>query len=439
MITYPLNNIDYTAEDAELFHCTRNSGIWAKDSFSISVTGADNNVTIGKGIAWINNEEFSGKVSALKSAKIIDLGIADGVYPRIDVIAIQYSANNNATDVVIKKGTPAMNPVRPAIVRSGAVYELYLASIYRPAGATAITASNITDLRMDKTVCGLMADSVTSIDTSAINAQVKALIASLEAEIESVKDTSGLMFESEWVDNGAIPISKGGTGSTSASEARTKLGLDGKLFTQYAINSINIDNTGGNWTVDISETGHGAIPMQWVNVTQTTGAHFIVQTAIKCDISQSASGRDQRMWIRDKYASGVWSNWKEVLTENRGVQMVKLWQNARPTSEFAAQSISVANLGSYDLFLVEYYYNTGLGSIYTSIIAKDIEGSMQMFTNMAAAYKLLFCGRDVTFNTSTNKIVFEDARNKAVDSAGAGTINNTRIIPIRIYGIKGVQ
>lgn len=224
MITYPLNNIDYTAEDAELFHCTRTSGIWAEDSFPISVTGADNNITIGKGIAWINNEEFSGKVTALKSAEVLDLGIADSTYPKIDIIAIQFNANNNETDVIVKKGTPATNPVRPAIVRTGVIYELYLASIYRPAGATAVTASNITDLRMDKTVCGLMADSVTSIDTSAIDAQVKALIANLESEIESVKDTSGLMFESEWVNNGIIPVPKGGTGAKNPSEALKNLG-----------------------------------------------------------------------------------------------------------------------------------------------------------------------------------------------------------------------
>ena len=219
MITYPLNNIDYTAEDAELFHCTRTSGIWAKDSFPISVTGADNNVTIGTGIAWINNKKFSGKVAALKSAKVLNLGIADSTYPRIDVIAIQYSANNNATDVVIKKGTPATNPVLPTIVRSDAVYELYLASVYRPSGATTITAPDITDLRRDKTVCGLMADSVTSIDTSAINSQVKALIQKLAEEIEGVKDTSGLMFENDWVDSsGKIPASKLSVGGIRSGE-----------------------------------------------------------------------------------------------------------------------------------------------------------------------------------------------------------------------------
>ena len=197
MITYPLNNIDYTAEDAELFHCTRTSGVWAEDSFPISITGADNNVSIGTGLAWINNEEFSGKVAALKTAKVLNLGISDGVYPRIDVIAIQFNANNNATDIIVKKGIPATNPVRPAIVRTGAIYELYLASVYRPAGATVITAGNITDLRMDSSVCGLMADSVTKVDMATIEAQIKELITSLENEIDAIKDMTGFVFKSD--------------------------------------------------------------------------------------------------------------------------------------------------------------------------------------------------------------------------------------------------
>lgn len=212
MITYPLNNIDYSAEDAELFHCTRTSGIWAKDSFSISVTGADNNATIGTGIAWINNEKFSGKVTALKTAKVLDLGIADGAYPRIDVIAIQYNANNNGTDIIVKKGTPATNPIRPAIVRTGAIYELYLASVYRPAGSTAVVASNITDLRMDETVCGLMADSITKVDMESINLQFKEIVARLEEEIQNISVGE------------LVPIIKGGTGAKNPSEALKNLG-----------------------------------------------------------------------------------------------------------------------------------------------------------------------------------------------------------------------
>lgn len=328
MITYPLNNIDYTAEDAELFHCTRTSGIWAEDSFSISVTGADNNVTIGTGIAWINNEEFSGKVTALKTAKVLDMGIADGVYPRIDVIAIQYSANNNATDVVIKKGTPATNPVRPAIVRSGAVYELYLASVYRPAGATVITASNITDLRMDETVCGLMADSVTKVDMTAIEAQVRNLINNLQNEIDSVRDLSGIMFESEWVEGDVIPVSKGGTGAKTAEKALANLG---------------------------------------------------------------------------------------------GISIVKLWQNASPTSTFTQQNLDV-DISDYDyIMMICNYSNNYSKRLMPPALCPVIVG---------------YQGACVTLD---NQRTIEIISTSSINISGTGSGSQSDLVPCYIFGIRGVD
>lgn len=300
-ITYPLNNIDYTAEDAELFHCTRTSGIWAEDSFPIFVTGADNNVTVGTGIAWINNEEFSGKVAALKSAEVLDLGIADGTYPRIDVIAIQFNANNNATDVIIKKGTPATNPVRPSIVRTGAIYELYLASVYRPTGATAITASNITDLRMDETVCGLMADSVTKVDMTAIEAQVRNLINNLQNEIDSVRNLSGIMFESEWVEGDVIPVSKSGTGAKTAEEALANLGgISKKLLWQnasptseFAAQTISIDLSDYDgilfltlWQKSLS----GGFNSQYVPVGESSTLHVPYYFNVSRSVSVTPTG-----------------------------------------------------------------------------------------------------------------------------------------------------
>ena len=296
MITYPLNNIDYTAEDAELFHCTRTSGIWAEGSFSISVTGADNNVTVGTGIAWINNEAFSGKVTALKSAEVLDLGIADSTYPRIDVIAIQFNANNNETDVIVKNGTPASNPVRPAIVRNGAVYELYLASVYRPEGATTITASNITDLRMDETVCGLMADSVTSIDTSAINAQVEALIANLEAEIEGVMDTSGLMFESEWVENDVIPIPKGGTGAKTAKKARENLRTDARLLWSNPSPSLAFEAQRINMSDNVGDEDNG-YPLYLVIFRASTGLIRDITKIVRRGVASDVQ------WLENLYTS----------------------------------------------------------------------------------------------------------------------------------------
>lgn len=194
LTTYPLNNIEYSAEDAELFHVTRTSGIYANNSFEYDITGADNNIVIGTGIGWIKNSEFSGKVIAQKEAISLDMGLPDPVYPRIDAVVIQFDSNRNETNIVVKKGTAASNPVAPSVVQNESVYELHLYHVRREAGSLYITPSNITDLRLNSSYCGLMADSVTHIDTTAIERQVADLIKSLQNEISNVKDGSAYLL-----------------------------------------------------------------------------------------------------------------------------------------------------------------------------------------------------------------------------------------------------
>ena len=138
--------------------------------------------------------------------------------------------------------------------------------------------------------------------------------------------------------NGALPVANGGTGSTTAAAARSALGItpanigaavaghnhDDRYIRTYGLNTINIDSTSGNWTTDVSISGHGTYPLgdisAWYNITQTTSGHFMVQTAIRC-IGSLDSSRKTSMWVRDRYTGivpettshGVWSQWTQVV------------------------------------------------------------------------------------------------------------------------------
>lgn len=169
IITYPLNNIEYTAEDAELYHATRTSGVFANDDFPITVSGDGNVVTIGEGIGWIRNSKFSGKVVANKSEMPLDLGLPHATYPRIDAVVLQFNANSNASEIIVKNGTAKTNPTPPEVVRTESVYELHLYHVYREAGAASVTASNVTDLRSDSAYCGIMSDDVTMLGDDYVN------------------------------------------------------------------------------------------------------------------------------------------------------------------------------------------------------------------------------------------------------------------------------
>lgn len=163
IITYPLNNIEYTAEDAELYHATRTSGVFANDDFPITVSGDGNVVTIGEGIGWIRNSKFSGKVVANKAEMSLDLGLPHATYPRIDAVVLRFSANANASEIIVKNGTAKTNPTPPEVIRTESVYELHLYHVYRGAGVASITSSNVTDLRSDASYCGIMSDDVTML------------------------------------------------------------------------------------------------------------------------------------------------------------------------------------------------------------------------------------------------------------------------------------
>lgn len=196
LTTYPLDNIDYTADDAALFHCTRTTGIYAGDDFGYTVTGNSNTIRLQPGIAWMRLGRFKGVVAALKVETAVDLDIPDATLPRIDHVVLQYDANKNATEVVVKQGTPASSPKAPNRSKSEALYEIHLYQILRTPGETAVTAGSVTDLRLNAAYCGLMADSVTKIDTSKINSQAQALIDDLRKEIAGVKDGSGFALKS---------------------------------------------------------------------------------------------------------------------------------------------------------------------------------------------------------------------------------------------------
>ena len=88
--------------------------------------------------------------------------------------------------------------------------------------------------------------------------------------------------------------------------------LDSRYFRRYGLNEINIDNTNGCWTCDISEQGHGTIPEPWINVTQTSSGHFFSQIAVKCDNDGNAERKTRAMWVRNKYVSSAWSQWTGI-------------------------------------------------------------------------------------------------------------------------------
>ena len=185
IITYPLNGVVYSAEDVATYLCTRTSGVYSKETnFAVSNTGT-RQITVAPGLAWINYDDFKGVSVCSREENVLTVPEADNTLNRVDRVVLQFDTSENITAIKLKTGTPAVAAQPPDILQNHNQYELGLCTISVPAGSTAVTAADITDTRADEAICGVMRDGVTGIPTAQLQAQVKAMLDSLQAEVDS--------------------------------------------------------------------------------------------------------------------------------------------------------------------------------------------------------------------------------------------------------------
>ena len=124
----------------------------AEELLVIPTSPASLAVNVGLGRVYVQG--YSGDVEDNTEAVLIPG--ASSSLPRIDRIVVRLSAwTNKRITIECKTGTPAASPVPPELLRTDDTYELSLAQVYVAAGATAITAADITDERNDDAVCGV--------------------------------------------------------------------------------------------------------------------------------------------------------------------------------------------------------------------------------------------------------------------------------------------
>ena len=192
--SFPNNQDEYSgAEDVMRWLHGRTSGVFAASGNAAvaALATPEMAVTVSDGTGWIANANNDGVVwwndaESVSGAKLqLAIDAADGVLNRIDRVIVEWKTTNyvDRPEIKVLKGTASSTAAAPALTNSGTKRQISLAQISVAAGTTAITASMITDERLDNSVCGLVTDTL-SIDTSVINAQFTELLAQLRTAIE---------------------------------------------------------------------------------------------------------------------------------------------------------------------------------------------------------------------------------------------------------------
>ena len=180
MICFPLDNTPYEAKDMGSYLATRTRGVFSSDG-NLAVTPGESglSVSVSPGLAWLKWSDYWGTAALQEQALTLALDTADGALKRIDAIVCRLDKVNNRAEIVVKKGAPSSAPIVVPPVRDANYDELYIATVLIGAGVISISASAITDQRLNEEYCGLMRDGVTGIPTASLHAQAQQILTEL--------------------------------------------------------------------------------------------------------------------------------------------------------------------------------------------------------------------------------------------------------------------
>ena len=192
IVAFPLDNTEYTASAMGAFLATRTRGVYSADD-SLAVTANGNmTVTVGPGLAWLKAADYWGLAVCSEAAATLTVPTASSSAKRMDAVCLRLDKTGNKAELIVKPGTPAAMPVLPPLQRNDSYDEIYLAGISLSAGAVAVSAADITDLRLNEDYCGLMRDGVTGLPTAQITAQADALMEQLRQAIQAASSGEGV-------------------------------------------------------------------------------------------------------------------------------------------------------------------------------------------------------------------------------------------------------
>lgn len=201
------NNVDeyIGAQNVMKWLHGRTSGVFGADG-NLSVTANGNmTVRVSDGVGWLANDKADGTVfwndtkEQTGSELQLTIPLANAVSPRIDRVVVSWDTVDYAAKprIEVLKGTAASTPVAPALTNNSLLRQISLAQIAIPAAASKITSANITDERLDSTVCGLVTDWV-SVDTKVMQEQFAAFLTQIKTELEQLHAGTATMMRATY-------------------------------------------------------------------------------------------------------------------------------------------------------------------------------------------------------------------------------------------------
>ena len=152
--TDPIYDRAITAEDERHFNKLR----YKNGIFIESTSNSDFQVVPGNGLSVVVKPggcHIEGALGYNDNDITLTLEPSNSSLPRIDRVVLRFNTSVDVRSITayVKTGTMSQNPQPPELTKQDNLYELGLADITIPKGATYISATNIRDTRMIDNLC----------------------------------------------------------------------------------------------------------------------------------------------------------------------------------------------------------------------------------------------------------------------------------------------
>lgn len=203
---FPNNSDEYIgAEYVMKWLHGRTSGVFGAENNLAVTLDSGMTVKVSDGVGWLSNSEGDGSVfwndtkNTTGSELKLTAAIANAVNPRIDRVVVTWDTVDYAAKprIELLKGTPAASPAAPTLTNNTLKRQISLAQIYVAAAASKLTSANITDERLDKSVCGIVTDWVT-VDTTTMNQQFKEYLTAIRKELSDLNAGTATMLKATY-------------------------------------------------------------------------------------------------------------------------------------------------------------------------------------------------------------------------------------------------
>lgn len=267
--SFPNNQDEYIgAEYVMKWLHGRTSGVFAaENNAAVSAVQNEMAITVSDGLGWMANTGKDGVVwwndhEAVNGTKLkLAIDAADSTLNRIDRIIVEWKTTNyvDYPEVKVLKGSLSSTATAPSLTNNSTVRQISLAQVFVAAGTTAITASMVTDERLDASVCGLVTESI-SIDTSVMQNQFETFLKSIQKELLELEAGTGVELKKLQFNNVPVAVSAFASDTTYEDYPfRASVPLEGVLESMIPEVIFNLLDATSGLFAPVAESYNGGV------------------------------------------------------------------------------------------------------------------------------------------------------------------------------------